>query len=133
LSINGKNKFINTDVVPLGSRHFTAGNYTVSLRDHKDGVFANGQHIYLKDKQTGTVTDLSDGNYTFMANAGVSTGRFEIIYRPETVLATDGNQVENLVVYRDGNDFVVKATDDEIDAIEIYDAVGRLIRLLEPR
>src|SRR5690606_32693863 len=91
------------------------------------------QHIYLKDKQTGTVTDLSEGNYTFMANAGVSTGRFEIIYRPETVLATDGNNVENLVVYRDGNNFVVKATDAKIDAIEIYDAVGRLIRRLEPR
>ncbi|ACU08391.1 CHU large protein; uncharacterized [Flavobacteriaceae bacterium 3519-10] len=130
--INGRNTFQDNDVLEVGNRYFADGVYQIRLGT-TEGTFANGQHIYLKDKQTGTVTDLSEGNYTFMANAGVSTGRFEIIYRPETVLATDGNNVENLVVYRDGNNFVVKATDAKIDAIDIYDAVGRLIRRLEPR
>lgn len=127
ISINGKNTFANTDVVALGSQHFENGNYTISLSAEKDGVFENGQNIYLKDKQTGIITNLSEGNYTFTATEGESTGRFEIVYKPEIVLATDGTVKENLQVYKDHQDFVVKAKSKKITDVELYDATGRLI------
>lgn len=129
--INGRSSFVNTDLVKLGTRQFTSGLYSIRLGT-KEGIFANGQNIYLKDKQTGIVTNLSEGNYTFTANAGESTGRFEIIYQPETVLATDTKVKENLIVYKDGNDFVVKAQNKKISSLEVFDSAGRLIWALKP-
>ncbi|MBF8457224.1 T9SS type A sorting domain-containing protein [Kaistella sp. G5-32] len=129
--INGRSTFVNTDVIPLGSNHFSTGNYTISLGT-KEGIFDNGQNIYLKDKQTGIMTNLSAGSYTFAANAGESTGRFDIVYQPETVLATEGTVKENLIVYRDGSDFVVKAKSKKITSLEVFDTAGRLILTLNP-
>ncbi|SFB93460.1 GEVED domain-containing protein [Kaistella jeonii] len=129
VSINGCSSFVDTDVIPLGSQHFAAGNYKIELAG-KEGIFDNGQNIYLKDMHTGIITNLSEGNYTFAANAGESSGRFEIIYKPETVLTTEGKVKENVFVYRDGNDFVVKAMHKKITTLEIYDPSGRLLQTL---
>ena len=131
LQIEGRPKFVNTDKIVLGSNYFATGNYTIALAEN-EGVFANGQNIYLKDKQTGIVTNLSQGAYTFAATAGASTGRFEIVYLPEAVLATDAATKENLVVYKDGNNFVVKAQSKKITDLELFDAAGRLMRSFRP-
>jgi len=106
LAIQGKAPFVNTDVVSLGSSQYEAGNYTISLGD-KEGIFANGQQVYLKDKQTGILTNLSENSYTFIASKGLTEGRFEIVYQPEYVLANDASGKDGLVVYRDGGDFVI--------------------------
>ncbi|MBP3839780.1 MAG: T9SS type A sorting domain-containing protein, partial [Chryseobacterium sp.] len=118
--------FTSGDVVPLGMKGFEAGTYTMSLED-REGIFANGQNIYLKDKQTGIITNLSQGSYAFAASAGVSNGRFEIIYEPQTVLAADSSVKETIQVYRDGSDFVIKSPGKKITAIEVYDTSGKLI------
>ncbi|SIS45009.1 Por secretion system C-terminal sorting domain-containing protein [Kaistella chaponensis] len=131
IAIEGRSSFANTDRIYLGTKHFATGNYTIGL-DDKEGIFANGQSIYLKDLQTGIITNLSDGNYTFQANAGESTGRFEIIYKPESVLATNQTVKESVIVYRDGTDFIVKAENKKITALEMYDSVGRLIYSAKP-
>ncbi|WP_313503749.1 glycine-rich domain-containing protein [Kaistella carnis] len=131
LAIQGKGPFVITDVVPLGSNHYETGNYTISL-GNKEGVFANGQNIYLKDKQTGTVTNLSERSYTFTANQGLTDGRFDILYQPEVVLGTGDSSKENLVVYRDGNDFVVKSSGKNITGLEVYDVSGRLMITSKP-
>ena len=130
VSINGRSSFINTDVIPLGTQHFATGNYTIALAQ-KEGVFFQDQAIYLKDKQTGTVTNLIEGDYTFEATAGVSTGRFEIIYRPEVVLVTDNKVKEGIIVYRDQDQFVIKSP-KIISVIQVYDASGKLITVLKP-
>lgn len=131
LAINGRSSFVITDRIPVGSTHFEAGNYTISLAD-KEGIFANGQQVYLKDSQAGVIANLSEGAYTFAAVAGESTGRFEIIYRPETIMATDGSVKEELQVYRDGQDFVVKALRESITELEVYDTAGRLLYKVQP-
>lgn len=129
--INGRAPFSDSDVIPIGSRHFAPGIYTIEIA-RKEGVFATGQNIYLRDNQTGTITNLSEGAYTFMAQAGESTGRFEIIYKPGGVLATDAGVKEDVLVYRDGQFFVVKAQRDPISSVEIFDAAGRMVRRVEP-
>src|SRR5690606_34040890 len=58
--------FDNNDVVPLGFRANEAGNYTVSLADY-DGIFTEGQDIYLKDNFTQTEYNLKNGSYTFVS------------------------------------------------------------------
>ena len=131
ISINGKNTFSKTDLVALGMNHFTNGNYTISLGEKLNGVFANGQNIYLKDKQTGTLTNLSQGNYTFMANTSGNTGRFEIVYQCDIVLVTDSKVKDGIVVYRDHDDFVIKSP-KVMSMIQVYDVSGRLVKVLHP-
>lgn len=124
--IQGKGDFVRTDRVKLGADFFKNGLYTIAL-DHAEGLFAAGQNIYLKDIQSGIVTNLSEGPYVFSAEAGVSDGRFEIIYEPETVLATSGVSTEDLIIYRESGDFVAQAKTVKIKKVEVYDLGGRLI------
>lgn len=129
--INGRNKFNIDDIIDIGTRNYTAGINKIAL-GRKEGVFATSQPIYLRDNQTGTITNLSEGAYTFMAQAGESTGRFEIVYKSGGVLATDAAVKEDIVVYRDGQVFVVKAQRDPVSSVEIFDAAGRMVRRVEP-
>lgn len=125
--INGRAAFNNDDVITLGLRHFVAGTYKIEAVD-LEGVFANGQSIYLKDKVLGILTDLAQGPYSFTSNAGEFTNRFEVVYKPQVILATADSQGNGAVnVYSDAGDFVVKSSAKIIDAVEIYDASGRMI------
>ncbi|MDP2453806.1 MULTISPECIES: choice-of-anchor D domain-containing protein [unclassified Kaistella] len=130
VSINGKSSFTLIDQVDLGTSHFSAGTYTIAI-DKAEGVFANGQNIYLKDHQTGTVTNLTESNYTFEASPGETAGRFQIVYRSETVLVTETKMKGGMVVYRDGNDFVIKSP-KTLASVEAYDLSGKLIMVLKP-
>ena len=104
-----------------------AGNYTISLAT-KEGIFANNQAIYLKDNILGIETNLSENAYTFNANVGMITDRFELKYLPASVLANSKQMVENISVYRDGEYFVVSSEKLNIDQVELYDFSGRLIQ-----
>lgn len=127
LTIQGRNyPLVTTDIVPLGSSYFKSGNYTIGIQE-KEGIFAKGQQIYLKDKHTGIVTNLSQGTYSFTAEAGENDTRFEILYEPQTVLATGGTPNENLLVYRVGDNFVIKSATKKITGIDVYDSTGKLI------
>ncbi|OWR15165.1 GEVED domain-containing protein [Chryseobacterium sp. VAUSW3] len=128
--INGRSMFDSSDVIPLGTRHFTAGTYRIQAVD-LEGVFANGQSIYLKDKALNIFTDLTQGDYTFTSESGEFTNRFEIVYRPGVVLATDTKDLAKVEVYRDAADFVIRSSDKAISYLELYDASGRLIFTLK--
>jgi hypothetical protein len=54
-----KYPLVSSDAVSLGASFDGAGTHTISLGD-KEGIFANGQNIYLKDKITGITTNLSE-------------------------------------------------------------------------
>ncbi len=131
LAIQGKAPFEDTDVLPLGINTFKEGNYTISLNE-KEGKFANGQAIYLKDKQLNIITNLSQGAYTFETTAGEHTGRFEIVYQPGAILGTQTAVKSGLVVYKDGADFVLKNT-DTMSKLDVYDMSGRMIHSAKPQ
>ena len=132
LGIQGRQYPLNTnDVVALGTNHYVAGNHVISLQK-AEGIFANGRNIYLKDKKANTVTNLSAGSYTFAAVEGLTEGRFEIIYENDIVLGTASSNKDELMVYRDGTDFIVKAASKKISDIEVYDSSGRLMMKLNP-
>lgn len=126
--INGRSTFADTDVLQVGNRFFVNGTYQIRL-GKKEGIFANGQKIYLKDRLAGVIADLEQGSYSFSANAGEQTGRFEIIYKPESVLATTGATTDQLQVYRNGEVFTVKSSDGKIENVEVYDLSGRLLQI----
>jgi len=129
LVIQGKSPFTVDDVVPLGNKHFEAGNFVISLTQ-KEGIFNNGQAIYLHDKDLGTYTNLQNGSYSFSANAGEFTNRFEIVYKLGA-LATQEIEKTTFEVYRDGEGFVARNSKN-IEKIEVFDASGRKIIELKP-
>lgn len=127
--IQGRTTFNTNDVVTVGSKYFVNGNFTISLIQ-KEGVFSNGQAIYLHDKELGTYTNLQNGNYTFSTNAGEFTDRFEIVYKLGT-LSTHEIEKTTFEVYRDGEEFVVKNSKN-IDMLEAFDASGKKVLQLNP-
>ena len=128
LAIQGRAyDFTTSDVVPLGMAHSQEGNYTISVWK-KQGIFEGQQQIYLKDKTLGTVTDISEGSYSFQSTSGEFTNRFEIVYEPQTTLGTTGATKGDIIVYRDGNDFVIKSSRVNIQGVELYEVSGKLTR-----
>jgi hypothetical protein len=124
--IQGRAPFVNTDVVPLRLKASTAGNYTIAI-DHVDGLFADGQEVFLKDNVTNTVHNLTNGVYNFVASPGTSNTRFEIVY--QSTLATE-NPVLNentVVIYKQNQDLVVNTGSIEMKNVKVYDIQGRLL------
>lgn len=50
---------------------------------------------------------------------------------PEIYLATN-NTTENLIIYKDGSDFIIKAKSKKITEVEVYDSSGRMINKIKP-
>ena len=120
----------DSDVIPLAYKTSKAGNCIIALND-KDGVFKDSNKaIYLKDKVTGTVTNLQEGYYTF--NSEVLTApndsRFEILYA-NSVLAADNAATKQWLVYKQDTDWVVRGN-GRINGLDLYDASGKLVRSL---
>lgn len=131
LQIDGRPTFHVRDNIQLGTKHFIAGQYTISL-GKREGVFEFAHPVYLKDKSLGIITELSRGNYSFEANAGEFTDRFEIVYKPEGFLGTNSAEKEELKIYREGQNFVVKSKIEKITELELYDIAGRLLQKTKP-
>lgn len=125
LQIQGRKSGLDLDdVVPLGNKHYVSGTNTIAL-GKKNGIFANGQPIYLKDKLTGTVTNLQDKSYSFDSAEGEFTDRFEIVYK--TTLAVSENATKNIAIFKDQSDFVIR-TKNPVQNVEVYDMSGRMIQ-----
>ncbi len=126
LGIQGKSyPLTKEDVVALGTKHFESGKYTISL-GNKEGIFATGQNIYLKDKETKITTNLSEGDYTFNVNAGEFSNRFEIVYSASAALGVGVDAKAGTQLYREGQDFVGRSA-KKITGFELFDMSGRMI------
>ena len=126
LGIQGRQEnFTPDDAVKLGIKASISGNYTISLTD-KDGIFSNGQTVYLRDRYLNRVINLSSGPYVFASNSGQYDDRFEVIYRSLETLGTDNSIKKGIQIYKDNQNFIVRS-DENLDNVSVYDSVGRLI------
>lgn len=128
LIIQGRESFNINDVIPVGTKHFQNGDFTISLVQ-KNGIFNNGQAIYLHDKVTGIYTNLQNNSYSFTANSGEVSNRFEIVYKMET-LSTSEIEKNSFDIYRNGEDFIVR-NNKNIDNVIVFDASGRKIQTIQ--
>ena len=116
--------FDTNDTVPLGFKTNAAGNYTIGI-DHVDGLFSNGQTIFLKDNLVNTTVNLTQGAYTFSSEVGVFNSRFEIVYQSALVLPTF--TANNVVVYSQNGDVTINSGTTPMDQVRIFDVRGRLL------
>jgi len=126
LVVQARPAFQNTDVVPVAYRADAAGQHTITLH-RADGLFSQGQNVYLKDNLTGNTINITNAPYTFTTDAGTYNSRFEIVYIPQGSLGIDGAapQDNNVVVYKQHNSINITSGNAQIEAITIYDVHGR--------
>jgi predicted outer membrane repeat protein len=125
LAIQARPPFDAADVVPVTFTAPLAGEFSIAL-DHVDGVFANGQQIYLKDNTAGTITQMTDNDYTFTTEAGTYEGRFEVVYQT-SALGTDAPVLDaaSVIVYQNEGSINITAGNTLINAVTVYDMRGR--------
>jgi len=116
--------FETSDVVPLGFRAVESGKYRISLTD-MDGIFAEGQTIYLKDRALDTIHNLSESAYEFESPAGEFNTRFEIVYEDEGTMGTGDLAANAVQIYTDNKDIVISSKAEKILSVELYDLQGR--------
>jgi hypothetical protein len=126
LAIQGRPAFNDTDIVPLGFKTETAGEFIIEL-DHVNGLFSGEQEIYIKDNVTGVTHNIKESDYTFTSEVGTYESRFEVVYM-KGELGTGDTELaaQDVVVYRNAQRVGVQSP-EEIKSITIYDVQGKII------
>ncbi|WP_051951706.1 T9SS sorting signal type C domain-containing protein [Flavobacterium sp. ASV13] len=118
--------FSDTDTVPLGYKTTIAGDFTIAI-DEADGELAT-QKIYLEDKTTNTIHDLTQSNYTFTTAIGTFTDRFVLRYTNKSLGTGDFENIENGVLISVKDKTVkVLSSKENLKEISIYDISGRIL------
>lgn len=124
LVIQGKAPFVNTDQIPLGYKAFEDGTHIFSVYQ-PEGVFENGQSIYLIDKLLNKTVKITDKPYKFMTRAGEFNDRFMIVYRPGNIIGTAAD-ISNVVNFaKVDNQIVITSSIDKIKEVELFDLNSR--------
>ena len=122
-AIQGRSPFVSTDVVPLEFTAVNAGEYQIAL-DKVDGIFEGDQQIYLRDNANGAITNLKEQAYTFTAEAGTASGRFDVIY--DATLNVSGPEPADAVkVLAAGDVLTAVSPANDIVKVTVYDLRGR--------
>lgn len=117
--------FDNSDKIDLGTSFHDSGIHTISIAN-KEGIFANGQSIFLYDKLTNVYTDLQKEDYLFEAQPGTDINRFQIMYIPSSTLGTGVITKKQLLVYQKDDNIIIDSPDD-MKKVIISDATGKMI------
>lgn len=111
-------------VIPLGVHVSAGGNHSISIDDIS---LLESMNVYLKDYETGTLTLLNNGAYSFNTDSNLEgASRFELRLTNTTLGIESDEHVTNFkAVYQ--NDAVILVGDFmRDDKLEIYDIMGRL-------
>lgn len=123
--------FDDNDMILLGFRANQPGSFTISLVDF-DGVFAEGQNIYLRDNVTQIEHSLNEGSYEFVSDQGVFHTRFEIIYKPSGTLNIENSNLNTKwIIYKQNNTLQIQTQDFEMKEVMVYDILGRIVHTSE--
>jgi Glycosyl hydrolase catalytic core len=125
-TIQGRPSFDPSDIVALNFKTDAAGDYTIAL-DHLDGVFSNGQDVYLVDNKTGAEIDLKVSSHTFTATAGVDNSRFSLKYQKTLKVDATAFNENSVRVYKNNGTIYVNSGSVAINNVKVYDIQGRLI------
>lgn len=122
--IQGRAPFEQEDIVALGYTLAEAGTYILKLSGF-EGLFVNGQEVYLYDKALQLSHNLKEADYSFTTEAGVHEDRFEITYTKREGVSP-ASLGANWVAFNKNGELRIESTAD-FKHIRIYDLVGRMI------
>ncbi|MGL2967297.1 fibronectin type III domain-containing protein [Flavobacterium sp. XGLA_31] len=125
--IQGRSTPFNpNDIVPLGLKTATAGNYTIAIGG-VDGLFENpNRNIYIEDTEMGITQSLREAPYTFFSPAGTNNTRFKLRYKYQRGNGNNSKSAATEVVVVSSNkQITVQSFDENIQQIQVYDMLGR--------
>ncbi|KAF2335532.1 T9SS sorting signal type C domain-containing protein [Flavobacterium daemonense] len=118
--------FSDSDTVPLGYRTTIAGNFTIAI-DAADGDLKT-QKIYLEDKTTSVIYDLTAGNYTFTTGVGTFQDRFVLRYTNKSLGTGDFENVKDGVLVSIKDKIIkVLSSNENLKEVDIYDISGKVL------
>ncbi|MCF6129343.1 T9SS sorting signal type C domain-containing protein [Flavobacterium sp. AS60] len=117
--------FVDSDTVTLGIKVSSAGNYKIAIAA-VDGLFQEGQPIYLEDRELNIIHDLRAAPYTFAANAGAFNNRFVLRYTNAALGNPDFGTIDNnVIVASNHGEMSIKSYIENIKEVTVYDVLGR--------
>jgi hypothetical protein len=116
--------FNENDVVPMGYRVTNSGAYTIAI-DELDGLFAENQTIFLRDKLLSIDHNIKGSAYTFTTPAGTFNDRFEIVYTSNALDTSNPNQINTFAIIT--NQTIRVESSEYIKFVKVYDISGKLI------
>lgn len=130
LAIQSRPVFTATDVVPMGYSVAAAGQFTLTL-ERTEGVFAQGQDIYIKDNMLGTISALGENGYSFTSAAGTFNTRFEVVYQPQGALGAHNPELaSSVMVYQNNGAINIETGAVPMESVTLYDVRGRKLYAL---
>ncbi len=94
MAINVLNSVNTTSTVPVGFEPGVTANYTFTYNGIN--TFDPTSYIFLEDKQTGSMTDVRNGSYSFASNSTDYADRFVLHFTPAAVVSTVNASCSNL-------------------------------------
>ncbi|OIQ19261.1 MAG: hypothetical protein BM557_06040 [Flavobacterium sp. MedPE-SWcel] len=126
LAIQARAAFTIDDSIKLGFTTDIAGTFEITI-DHMDGLFAEGQDIYVIDNVTNTTHNLTISDYSFDSEIGTFNNRFRIVYAAEALSIDNPVLTENeVVVFQNNGTLNVNAT-QTIESVIVYDLLGKVV------
>lgn len=118
--------FDTADTVALAFKTNASGNFTIAI-DAVDGLFANNQDVFLKDKTANTLHDLKKEAYTFASETGTFNDRFEIVFKNTASLGVETPEsiANAIVVYKQNGALHIEAGKTILKNVRLYDLRGR--------
>lgn len=126
--IQARPAFEASDVVPLALHAQSSGTFTIWL-DHADGIFEQGQPIYLYDNLENRCSELSADPYVFTSESGDFDDRFQLLYQT-TALGLGSSSQEVVSVYNEAGILTVQTGSETASHIQVFDLQGREIAQL---
>ncbi|NUY82201.1 hypothetical protein HUK80_14950 [Flavobacterium sp. MAH-1] len=130
--VSGENRFSiegrawplqTSDIVPLGYRASVSGTFEIDLMK-TEGIFDN-QEVFLEDLSLGVIHNLKDAVYSFSTEAGTFDNRFRIRYSDSALGNPDGISKQDIVVFKQDGNAVVKASGIDLRDVAVFDLNGK--------
>ena len=119
--------FDENDQVPLGFHAPTAGAFTIAIAA-VDGLFAQGQSIYLEDKLLHIIFNLRQAPYVFSTEQGTFNDRFVLRYTDTSLSNSDFSALSSsFVVFKSHDVITIQSDATQIGEVVVYDIQGRII------
>lgn len=135
LAIQGrKYPLTMNEVIPLGASFYAPGNYTISLAE-KEGIFAKGQAIFIKDKANNSFVNLQTEDYTFtVQTSGEIEDRFELVFmdKAQNSGSTD-TALQEVRVIDQADHYLVISKNEKILELYLSNALGNFNKKYTPK
>jgi hypothetical protein len=117
--------FDGNDLVSIGYNAINSGIYKIAIAA-VDGLFNNGQSIYLEDKLLNVIHDLRSAPYSFATESGTFEDRFVLRYTAGA-LGVPVFTENTVVVFKNETGLTINSGSIPMKSVAIYDVTGRLI------